>query len=510
MNVTFNLIDEKWIPCITGAGGLKDFSLRGLFANTQEIREISCETPIQSAAIMPLLLAILHRNFGPASAREWSELRRAGEFDMKSLDGYFAEWYDRFDLFHPMRPFYQVVDDRVKTAAIYSHLAQTMQNHSVHFTHQTADNVQPLYPAKAARILLQAQAFRLGGGKSGKETPNHADSIWSRGVVFFARGDNLFETLALNLLRYPHDSVMRSTARDMPAWEREDPVGGRNVGKEMLKLSPAGYLDYLTWQTNHVLLIPLETRNGLRVKETRIAPVGKLHDRVYCPQNCYLRRKQKDKEDEFVILRFDSNRALWRDYHGMLPQNDDDQLPKVIRWWSRLLEWGFLPENKRLQLMASGLMAVKAKTIFHRQELTPLPLGMLRNEQHVSDVRQALEQAEDCAVKLRNALNMLAEYVLKRGADGKPDNNDRNKLVKQWRARERYWIALEPLFWRFIETLVDDSDTAMGEWAATLRREALGAWQYAANLAGDSPWALKGGINAERYLRRQLNELLNE
>ena len=52
--------------------------------------------------------------------------------------------------------------------------------------------------------------------------------------------------------------------------------------------------------------------------------------------------------------------------------------------------------------------------------------------------------------------------------------------------------------------------TAMRGWGDSLRDEALDALRYAANLAGDSPWALKGGIYAERYLRRQLNELLNE
>ena len=523
MIFTFNLIDENWIPCITSEGDFEEISLRRLFAEAHEIREISCETPIQSAAMMPLLLAILHRNFGPASAREWGELWQAGKFNMENLDAYFAEWYERFDLFHPERPFYQVVDDRVKTAAIYSHLAQTMQNHSVHFTHQTENNVEPLCAAEAARVLLQAQAFRLGGGISGKETPNHVDSIWSRGVVFFARGDNLFETLALNLVRYPDNSVMPTTERDRPAWERDDPTEGRSIGKKMLKLSPAGYLDYLTWQTNHIQLIPLETNDGLRVKETRIAPVAQFHDHVYCPQNCYLRRTQKDKEDEFVILRFDINKALWRNYHGMLPQNDDDKLPNVIRWWSRLIEWGHLPENRRLQLVASGLMANKAKTIFFRQEIMPLPLYVLQDREQMNDITNAIDRAEKIARILSGALHLLADRVMNKTLGDSFPSKDKNsrdarqKLMSQWNAAEAkryspqlYWTRLEREFEVFVNGLRDDSDEAMTTWNKTLVKTAEEALKDAVRLAGDSPWALKGSINAERYLRRQLNELLNE
>ncbi len=513
MTATFNLICEKWIPCITSAGKYEEFSLRGLFAMAHEIREISCETPIQSAAMMPLLLAILHRKFGPANTSEWGELWNTGKFDMERLDEYFKEWHERFDLFHPERPFYQMADERVKTGRIQSHLAKTMQDYSVHFTHQTTENAQALPAAEAARVLLQAQAFRLGGGNSGKLSLYNVDSIWARGVVFFARGNNLFETLTLNLIRYPDDSVMPTTDNDKPIWERDDPTEGRSIGKKMLELSPAGYLDYLTWQTNHVQLIPIESENGLMVEKVRVAPVAKFQDGLFYPQHCYLKRRQKDKADKFTFLRFSDDRALWRDYYGLFQRDDNNKLPAVVRWFTRLSQFGKLPENSLLQLTASGLLTAKnipGKTLFLRQEIMPLPLELLRNEDHARDIRQALNQAEEVADKLRNALNRLAELVLQRGAAGKPDSSARNSLVKQWRARERYWTVLEPRFWRFIEALAADSDAALHDWIADLREQARDALQHAATLAGDSPWALKGEIDAERYLEYQLNDLLNE
>ena len=60
------------------------------------------------------------------------------------------------------------------------------------------------------------------------------------------------------------------------------------------------------------------------------------------------------------------------------------------------------------------------------------------------------------------------------------------------------------------EALIVDSDEAMHDWAEALQKIALASLHHATKLAGDSPWALKGGIAADRYLRRQTRQLLND
>lgn len=525
MNFTFNLIDEKWIPCITSEGQFIDVSLRDLFAEAYKIREISCETPIQSAAILPLALAILHRNFGPASASEWGKLWKAGKFDMGRLDEYFETWRDRFDLFDSERPFYQVADSRVKSASIHSHLAQTMQSYSVLFTHKTEDNVEPLSPAEAARVLLQAQAFRLGGGVSGKDTPNHVDSPLSRGVVFFARGDDLFQTLMLNLIRYPADDFMPATSNDKPFWERGDPMERRPIGKKMLKLSPAGYLDYLTWQTNHVQLLPYETADGVKVQKVTIAPVAKFQDGVFCPQNSYLRRVKKGKADEFNILRFDRVRNLWRDYHTLLPQDSNDKIPAVIKWCARLTEYGHLPEDQVLRLMATGngTEPGKSKLLFYRRETMPLPLHVLRDTEKMNAVTNAINLAEDIARILSSALHLLADRVMNKtlGNDfpskEKKRRDERQKLMSQWNAVEAkrysphlYWIRLGQEFENFISGLRDDSEQAVKTWSETLVKTAEESLKDAVRLAGSSPWVMKGKVEAGNHLYGQIKKLFEK
>ena len=503
MSASFDLIDEAWIPVITTDGAFLELGLRNMLANAPNLREITCDTPIQSTAILPLALAILHRVFGPADFDAWHALWQAGAFDMERLDAYFTRWRERFDLFNAQRPFLQMPDARVDSKSLI-HLIHPMGNTGTLFSHVSDDSGLASSPAEAVRALLAARCFRtagLGPSINGRRV-SFSDNIFARGVIFWARGNTLFETLLLNLMQYPDEQTMPHTSRDAPAWEMTDPFEQRE--------SPFGYLDYLTWSNNRVQLIPEKTDEGVVVRQAMVVPAINLAPHVKSPQRRYV-QKEKKGEISFPFLYFNADKALWRDYDSLLKRETGKVIPPaVVEWLAELKQNERLEGDYPSRLMATGMLADQAKPVFYRQEIMPLRLELLRNEDHVHGIRLALKQAEEVANKLRNALNMLAQHVLQRGAAGKPDNNIRNDLVKQWHARERYWTELEPQFWRFIDSLVVNSDAAMHDWIADLRDQALSALQHAASLAGDSPWALKGEINAERYLQHQLNELLNE
>ncbi len=502
MSVSFNLIDQAWIPVITVEGEFLELSMRDTLARAAELREISCDTALQSTAIMPLALAILHRVFGPADFDAWQSLWQACAFDMARIDKYLDLWRGRFDLFDARRPFMQMPDTRVAPKSVI-HLVHPMGNTAALFTHVSDSEGMALKPGAAARHLLAACYFRTAGlGPSiEKRRVNFTDSAFARGAIFWARGATLFETLLLNLVQYPDERTMPHTGRDAPAWEMDNPFEQRE--------SPLGYLDYLTWSNNHVQLIPDMTDSGVVVREAVVVPAIKLGPHVRSPQRRYV-QKEKKGEITFSFLYFNADKALWRDYDSLLKREAGKTFPPAVVEWVADLKDGFLDAAYPLRLMATGMLADQAKPVFYRQEIMPLPLELLRNEDHARDIRQALNQAEEVADKLRNALNMLAELVLQRGAAGKPDPNNRRSLVKQWRARERYWTVLEPRFWRFITALAADSDAARDDWIVDLRSQALDALRQAASLAGDSPWALKGEIKAEQDLQRQLNKLLDE
>ena len=110
-DLSFNLVDEKWIPCIWKNDGKQDeLSLLETLTRAHEIHEVFDPSPLVTASLHRFLLAILHRNFGPASADEWTAIWQAGRFDEKVLRDYFHKWHGRFDLSDKEHPFYQFAD----------------------------------------------------------------------------------------------------------------------------------------------------------------------------------------------------------------------------------------------------------------------------------------------------------------------------------------------------------------------------------------------------------------
>src|SRR5437773_2396779 len=100
MSIYFNLIDQPFIPCVMPNGSCGTFGLRETFMRADEIREIRDGSPLVTLALHRLLLAILHRNFGPRDMKEWRHLWEAERFDAAALETYFKRWSEHFDLFH--------------------------------------------------------------------------------------------------------------------------------------------------------------------------------------------------------------------------------------------------------------------------------------------------------------------------------------------------------------------------------------------------------------------------
>jgi CRISPR system Cascade subunit CasA len=73
------------------------------------LQAISDSSPLVTAALHRLLLAILHRCFGPATPEDWAVLWRGRDkgFPMDRIRSYLLAWRHRFDLFDEARPFYQ-------------------------------------------------------------------------------------------------------------------------------------------------------------------------------------------------------------------------------------------------------------------------------------------------------------------------------------------------------------------------------------------------------------------
>ena len=505
MSPTFDLLQSPWIPCIQNDGTFVELGLRDALVRAHELRELSGESPLVTAALYRLLLAVLHRALqGPADADEWADLWNAGRWDAAQLDAYLERWQHRFDLFHPERPFYQAPDERVKPKSVTSLILDIASgNNRTLFDHHTDSDGISLTPAQAARMLVTAQNFGLSG-RCAPGLPNFTYGSGVKGVLFFVQGDTLFETLALNLLPYPDDTILIHHPEDRPAWEMDDPFTPDRT-------RPHGYLDYLTWQNRRILLLPEETGSGIVIRQMTMAP-GLILDKVLDPAKHY----SQNAKLGFQALRLKEARALWRDSAALFQlHNPGVRPPRVFRWLAELVvDEGYLDESQTYHYLAFGIAIGKkaADVDFYRSEQMPLPLSYLKERALVDALRTALNMAEKARNQLWGATRTLATFLLSPEADTEgrhqPAREDLDSLTQQWAVERRYWSRLELPFRRTMEALPQGVNKALVIWRKTLWRTAWEAFDQVADNLGHDPRTLKAVVRARGQLAAGLSKAL--
>lgn len=501
MQTSYNLLHEGWLPCLDQDGQAAELGLRDALVRAHELRALNGDSPLVTAALHRLLLAVLHRVFGPSGYDAWAALWQAGRWNADRLDAYLDRWQSRFDLFYADRPFYQAADPRVKPKAVNS-LIQDLAfgNKATLFDHHTDDDAIALRPAAAAQALVAAQAFGLAGlsGLPQKFT----DGPCARGVIFFVEGDTLFETLALNLLRYPDDQVMPHSREDCPAWEQDDPfVPDRSV--------PRGYLDYLTWQGRRILLLPEEQNGRVVVRHMTVAPALRLDSAILDPMKHY----RRDEKRGLLVLRFSEERALWRDSAALFRLGDPAYRPPLVfDWLAGLADEGHLAGWHMRRTLALGMANDQAKVEFCRSERMPLPLDYLKDKALVDLLSTAVQRAEDVGRQLWGATRNLAAFVLCPEADAQgarqPAPEDLDALMGQWGVERRYWSRLEVPFRATMESLPTGTEETLAVWSDTLRRAAREAFEAVAGNLSFDPMALKAVVRARGQLAAGLAKAL--
>jgi CRISPR type I-E-associated protein CasA/Cse1 len=317
------------------------------------------------------------------------------------------------------------------------------------------------------------------------------------------QGDTLFETLALNLLRYPDETLPgRADEEDCPVWEMDDPfTPERSV--------PLGYLDYLTWQNRRILFFP-ETMNGeVVVRYMTEAPALRLKKDIMDPMQHYRDKGRGGPRP----LSFREGRGLWRDSAALLQLNAEGfRPPRAFDWLANLVLEGCLDPHQTRRYLAMGMSKSRAKVNFYRSEQMPLPLAYLREERLVARLTKALDMAEDVARQLWGAARTLATLILSPGADReegrKPAREDLDRLTSQWAVERHYWARLETPFLATMEALPDDADAALTDWQRTLNRAAWEAFDRVTDQVVHDPQKLKAVVRSRGQLAAGLGKVL--
>ncbi|MCL4466184.1 MAG: type I-E CRISPR-associated protein Cse1/CasA [Chloroflexi bacterium] len=426
MTYQFNLIDEKWIPCLLPGGRREEYGIRDALLKAAKISEISDHSPLVTAALHRLLLAILHTVFGPRSVDEWAALWHRG-WDERRLMSYLDDErvHERFDLFHPQRPFCQVAGVSSRGASPATRLARELAspaNAVLLFDHGGKD---VLTAAEAARCLLAYQSYAPGGSQS-RESAEFSSAKAAplvNAALLLVKGSDLRRTLLLNLHWYCPDEAepFSGAGADRPAWEAAAPPGD-------VVRAPLGYLDLLTWQSRRVRLLPEAGEGGQAVVSRAIILRGEQFEKGFSlhEKETMVAFKKNVKAgpgaDPWPAVALQPERALWRDSLSLLESVAEQRSrPKMLDWLRYLVAEGHLAIADTLPLEVFGCVPDQANVVLWRHERLPVPTSYLSNPALVALLRESLQMAAGAASALVTAQWQLACLLAKPNAHSETD-----------------------------------------------------------------------------------------
>lgn len=378
--IEYNLLEERWVRVRGQDYTVQEVSLPDALLHAHEYRDLAGELPTQDAAMLRLLLAVLHTVFSrvdengtPAPFEEtddalirWEGLYRLGHFPEAPIRAYLEQWRDRFWLFHPERPFWQVPEAKIGTEYTASKLNGELSESSNKlrlFSSYAGEGKEGLTYAQAARWLLSVNGYDDTSAKpKGKDLPSVGAGWLGKLGYIQAQGNNLFETLMLNLTLL-QDGV-KLWGENQPCWELDEPHSAERT-EIALPDNPA---QLLTLQSRRLLL----NREGETV--TGFSLLGGdffARENAFAEQMTVWRdpdakKSKKTGQVTFVPNRHDPAKQFWREFPAVFCEEGESvRRPGVVRWVEMLQNGPDCPlERKRLIRFAISGMKYGDKDFF--------------------------------------------------------------------------------------------------------------------------------------------------
>lgn len=504
-NATFDLITEPWIPVVGRDGHAEKVGLRALFDRAHELREVSDPSPLTTFALYRLLLAVTQSALrGPNSPVEWKALWKQGRFKSDQVSKYLDDWRERFDLFHEQHPFLQVAEfvtvkgnSPVTAPVIRLVLEISSGNNATLFDHTTELDPKALPADAAARALVVAQAWGLGGGqgptsKNYGKHPYMAHAPCVGAVATLVWRETLFETLCANLAQLGDDVPFRSSPEDRPMWERDEP-------RPPTQSVPTGYLEFLTWPARHVRLLQEADGSVTSMYFAQGAPL----DPEAGYDNPFASYRVTDSSGKLPV-RLDPGRAIWRDSGALLAMPSAQasvRAPSAVRFCWEGRGRTVVGGDGVLNIACFGLANDKAKPLSWRAETISASVRVVQDPEAVAQLQNALGDVEAIGVALSDAVRKLAYFCLETGSK-QPDRTEVSRIQSRLLGRTNFWDRIEDGFHEFIRSLTPEARVNWVQHASGVAKNAL---RRAGDFAQGSPARRQRALAlAEQHLRRRL------
>jgi CRISPR system Cascade subunit CasA len=497
----FNLLHEPWILVMKPDGAVEEVSLLELFRRAPQWRGLAGELPTQDVAVLRLLLGILHAAFGrydldgnydplsspAATLNRWKAIWEQGEFPMMIIKDYLLHFEDRFWLFHPEHPFYQVagLDKATDYAAskLNGELSESSNKIRL-FPQRTGGGKSKLRYSEAARWLLYVNAFDDTSAKpKEKGLPSPGAGWLGKLGLITAVGDNLFQTLLLNLV-FLKDGEDKLWGKEMPIWEQ--PV----KADERTRITmPDNLSELLSLQSRRLLL----KREGNSV--IGFALLGGdffPKENALAEQMSVWRNAAKKETDpqEYHPKRHDPARQIWREFSTLIAQGEGRRRSGVVNWLARLKADNLISRSHfcfQIAAVKYGDKDFFIDDVF--SDSISLNAGLL-TDLGADWVNRIIDEI-DTTDKLAQKVGRLAQNLAKAAgnADGKKQKDA---------AKEQAYFRLDIPFRKWLEEIDPERDemgTVCDQWWEQARRIVLDLGKELVEQAG--PRAFVGRIVTE-------------
>ena len=363
----FNLIEENWIRVRNSECALVEVSLKDALLNAHNYVSLAGEIPTQDTAVLRLLVAVVYAVFyredlggnaapieKPGDAlRRWRSLWENSKFPEGPITDYLDKWKDRFWLFDDKRPFWQALNAKIGTeytAAKLNGEISESNNKIRLFPTRTGENKEKITYSEAARWLLYVNAYDDTSAKAkGKNLPSPGAGWLGKLGLISAEGDNLFETIMLNLTFLKNGQAMWEGNCE-PIWELEKPRTDERVEIAL----PDDLASLYTLQSRRLLLI---SNDGM------VTGYYLLGGDFFAKSNALseqmtMWRKTLDKKSgiaTYTPQRHDPSRKIWREFPAIAAPEEGDVNPGVVSWIGVLKKNKLLDKNRMVRFRITSV-----------------------------------------------------------------------------------------------------------------------------------------------------------
>lgn len=384
----YNLLEEKWISVIVDKKGTsKEVSLIEVFEDSNKYLGLAGDSKTQDFAVLRVLLSVLHTVFSRFDANgdpypqiklddrfrqinliedeenqleyseelfeTWENLWQRGEFP-KIISDYLIKWKDHFNLFDEKYPFYQVPIEDISGENINKKNPGKIFGKNINRLISESENKTALFSPKYSKnkskdkmtyseIVRWLITFQGYTGLSDKTTFKKEYSKKSKGWIFdlggiYLEGNNLFETLMLNLILDRQDIDDGENNIQKPCWEYR---GIDNIDKVFSGLNPDNLSElYTNWSRAVNIDTDFSEDQAFFLYAVKMPDLD--HKSYFMePMTIWRFNNQGENKDYYTPRKHSPNQALWRSFGLLVTDSPEDtekryKKPGIMIWLGKI------------------------------------------------------------------------------------------------------------------------------------------------------------------------------